>query len=37
MGARGRGFSALQIGLAVFSMGVFQVLGIPVRQLWALT
>jgi MFS transporter, DHA2 family, multidrug resistance protein len=28
--ARVRGFSALQIGLAVFSTGVFQVMGIPI-------
>ena len=28
--ARVRGFSALEIGLAVFSTGVFQILGIPV-------
>lgn len=33
--ARIRGFSALQIGLAVFSTGVFQVLGIPVYTLLA--
>ena len=33
--ARVRGFSALQIGIAVFSTGVFQVMGIPVYTMVA--